>query len=162
MAFKAQTWRGWSPSRSNSERAARRRSQFFGRLDQSVYSTVALGFLVALFIIAAMSQPRAQVGMAVSLAAVRHPAWEPNAIRDDSMHLQVFRDGVFYFGTTKVMPDDLPALIRASVRGGAERKIYLYVDSRAQYGNVKKVLDEIHAAGITNVSFIVYASSSSR
>jgi biopolymer transport protein ExbD len=37
----------------------------------------------------------------------------------------------------------------------AEKKVYIKADMRAQWGGVKEVLDEVRAAGVLRVAFLV-------
>jgi biopolymer transport protein ExbD len=47
--------------------------------------------------------------------------------------------------------EELPDLIRTAIRGGSERKVYLFADSRAKNGSVEIVVDQIRLAGIINL-----------
>jgi biopolymer transport protein ExbD len=71
------------------------------------------------------------------------------------MLVGVARDGRVYFGTVRITPDEVPDKIRDGLRGGAENWVYLAVDSRARYSDVKAVLDRIREAGVERVSFLV-------
>ena len=155
MALMTQSWRGWSPSRLNRERVQQRASGYYCWIDLSAF----LILIWALLMIEMAAQPAITYGSPVNFARVGHSTWQPQALREDSMHLAIDLDSNVYFGITKTTPNDLPAQIREGVRGGAEKRVYLDVDARARYGNVKLVLDELRAAGITNVTFVVEASA---
>jgi biopolymer transport protein ExbD len=91
----------------------------------------------------------------VDLASADHPELQPDAIRDSALKVYVTRDGSFYFRYNKVAIDELPDLLRTACLKGSERKVYLRVDARARYADVKVVLDQISTAGIHDVAFIV-------
>jgi len=63
----------------------------------------------------------------------------------------VLRDGSIYFGTDRLMADQLPSKIREALSRGAERRIYLRADARARYGGVAQALNYVRASGIENV-----------
>ena len=94
-------------------------------------------------------------GYAVDLALTSSASAEPKAVRENAMTVMVTRNGSVYFRNTKIGPDDLPHQIREAVHGGAEKRVYLKVDARTKYGDVKAVEDQIDAAGIRDVTFLV-------
>jgi biopolymer transport protein ExbD len=76
------------------------------------------------------------------------------ALRDDALRLAVTRDGNLYLGRERINPGELPDQLRDGVRSGAENRVYLLVDSRIKYAEIKPVLDEIGLAGVKNISFL--------
>jgi biopolymer transport protein ExbD len=63
----------------------------------------------------------------------------------------VLRDGSIWFGTDRLMADQLPSKIREALSRGAKRRIYLKADARARYGGVAKALNYVRASGVENV-----------
>ena len=53
-------------------------------------------------------------------------------------------------------PKSLPFLIRSAVQEGAERKVYLAVDSRARYSDAAAVVGQIGNAGIGEICILAY------
>jgi biopolymer transport protein ExbD len=145
--------RGWSPSSRNAQRARRRESSYHSRLDDTLFALGAI-FLVLLFIMMIVRQGGDLPRSVVDLARVSSSAPKPDAQRDDAMRVTISASGDVYFGTSHVASAELPAKFREGMQAGAEKRIYMAVDARAHYGDVKLVLDEIHRAGITNVTFI--------
>lgn len=90
----------------------------------------------------------------VDLALSVHAASEPKAVREDSIRVAITRDGSLYFRNVKIAPNDLPKMICDAVQNGAERKVYLVVDARARYRDVKAVYDAIAEGGVNEVSLI--------
>jgi biopolymer transport protein ExbD len=72
----------------------------------------------------------------------------------DSIAIRVTRDGSVFFGYMKVSIEELPDLIRQATLNGSERKIYLHIDARTRYEDVKLVLQQIQLAGLEKVYFI--------
>lgn len=91
----------------------------------------------------------------VDLALASSAIAEPKAVRENAMMVMITRDGSVYFRNTKISLDDLPGQIRGALRGSAEKRVYLKVDARARYGDVKVVEDRIDEAGIRDVTFLV-------
>jgi biopolymer transport protein TolR len=82
----------------------------------------------------------------------------PNAIREDAIWVTVRRDGSVYFQNSRVRPDQLPNKIHDAALNGAEKRIYLNVDARAQYGDVDALLPYIQLSGVENVSILAETS----
>jgi len=95
----------------------------------------------------------------VDLATAANASRQPRALLDKALKVYVTRDGGIYFGFTKVAMKELPQLLRTACLEGAERKVYLRADARAKYGDVKVALDQISAAAIQDVAFMVEGPS---
>jgi biopolymer transport protein ExbD/biopolymer transport protein TolR len=91
----------------------------------------------------------------VDFAVASHAKPLPKALREDAIIVTVTRDGGVYFVNTRVVPAELPDLIRKAYANGSERKVYFKADARVKYADVKAVLDQIRAAGIQDVAFLV-------
>jgi biopolymer transport protein TolR len=92
----------------------------------------------------------------IDLAVTTHATPERGALKEDALEIILTRSGQIYFGHTSVKFADLPTQIKLwVVQRGSDRKVYLRVDARAKYGDVKAVLDQVRAAGIQRVAFIV-------
>jgi biopolymer transport protein ExbD len=83
-----------------------------------------------------------------------HPHSVPAARRWDAIRIGITRDGSIYFRNSKVAIDELPNRIHDAALNGAEKKVYLAVDVRARYGEVKGVLAQIQLTGIEKVCFL--------
>ncbi|HXC48254.1 MAG TPA: biopolymer transporter ExbD [Candidatus Sulfotelmatobacter sp.] len=111
-------------------------------------------FFVAMYLVT--SAPNHDLsGHGVDLASAVHAKPLPGALKEDAITVVLSRDGRVYFGDTRVPTKELPGFIRKAYQNGSERKVYLRADARAKYGEVKAVLDQISAAGIQNVAFMV-------
>jgi biopolymer transport protein ExbD len=111
--------------------------------------------LLVLFMVAVGTAGMVDYAVSWDLAAVRHPTPMPWANRYDAIRVGLTRDGLIYFQNTKTTNEDLPERIRECVKAGSERRVYLSVDARAKYSDVKSVLDGIRAAGMEKVTFLV-------
>jgi biopolymer transport protein ExbD len=90
----------------------------------------------------------------VDLFTSAHSSLTPHAIREDALQVVMTRDGRLFLGNREVVPEELPHELRESVRAGAENRVYVMVDSRAKYGDVKPALNGIGLSGVRNVSFL--------
>jgi hypothetical protein len=88
-------------------------------------------------------------------AEILRPISLPHAMREDAMIVTILRNGDVFFRNDRVWRDKLAGALRVQVERGSERKVYIRADSRTLYRNVRQVLDEIHEAGLVNVSFLV-------
>ena len=70
------------------------------------------------------------------------------------MRIVVTRAGDVYFQNRRTSGDLLPEQIRESLKNGAERKIYLAVDSRTRYVDVESVLDNIRTTNIREICLV--------
>jgi biopolymer transport protein TolR len=98
--------------------------------------------------------PHRHRSVAVDLPVAQNAAWEPSAVREDEIRVEVTRDGGVYFRSNRISLEDLPERIRTALQEGAEKKIYLAADGRAKNGDVERVFDQIRLAGITNVAIL--------
>jgi biopolymer transport protein ExbD len=90
----------------------------------------------------------------VELAVARHSVPVPGILRDDAITIGLSASGDVYYRLTHTMPGDIEGEIREDLKRGAEKRIYLNVDSRARYGDLKILFPKISAAGVENVTFI--------
>jgi|SRR5882672_625015 len=88
------------------------------------------------------------------LAMTKEAVGQPRAGREDAMRVVITRDGSIYFRNVKIQPSDLPGLVRRAVENGAERRVYLAVDARAQYGDAKVVYDLIAEGGVRDICLV--------
>ena len=70
------------------------------------------------------------------------------------MAVFIARDGQFYFGYRRVVQGQLPVLIREGLHDGAERRVYIFADARASYGDVRRTLEAVKQAEVEHVTFI--------
>ncbi len=131
-------------------KSAHRRNELYCRIDLSLVAFIVFFPLLLIF----MTIPYPRHSRMLDRVVARHIHKLPSARREDAIKIFVARDGAFYFGNSKVLPDDLPGMIRDAVRHGAEKRIYLEVDARALYRDVNALLPQIQKSGIQNVSLI--------
>jgi biopolymer transport protein ExbD len=143
---------GSRPSVAARRRTAQRRSAYYSWLDVSALFAVLLVILIAFMLNPQVGEGRH--GPGVDLAESQHFRRMSGSLREDALRLVVTRDGKLYFRTEIINRGELPERLRDGVRAGAENRLYLLVDSRTKYAEVKPVLDEVGLAGVKNISFL--------
>jgi biopolymer transport protein TolR len=139
----------WSPSRVAAARAAKRAPTIRPYFDVTPFAAVCF---VLLFMFMCIAPPYHHG--APALPRAQNATRQGRAIREDAIHINVARDGKVFLGSREASPEELAAIIRDAVGHGSERKIYLTVDRRAHYGDVKPVINAIQSSGITRVAIL--------
>jgi biopolymer transport protein ExbD len=143
---------GFHPSEILRQKLAKRHSQYYCRIDPSLFTGVFFALLIIFMLMPGPSSPHHR--LPIDLATSAHSRPMPWALRDDALRLVIARDGKVYFGNEKVALDELPTEIRNRLQDGAEKRVYLLADARVRYSEVKPVLDEVRLAGVADVSFL--------
>jgi biopolymer transport protein ExbD len=133
MPPQSQTWRP----------KPRRPSRLLARIDATPLLAIFLAFLwLFMFSGAVVMHPRGMVDLACATSATPRPA----ALREDSLHLSVSRDGSFfipgnnYFPGSRVSRNDLPRVLRSMMQPEVEHRVYVSADARAKYSDVEGAL----------------------
>lgn len=115
-----------------------------------------MSMVVFVILLVFMTIPPHHHGTSVDLPKVLHPISMPAANREDAMIVNVTRDGKVYFGVEQVRLDALSQKIADCLKDHTvERKVYIKADMRARWGAVKGVVDNVRAAGLMRVAFLV-------
>jgi biopolymer transport protein ExbD len=114
------------------------------------------GILLSLWLLFAGVLPAldGSIWQSVEFVTARHSTPVPSALRDDAIIVGVSASGDVYYGQTHISAGDLESRIRKSLQIGAEKRIYLNIDSRVHYEDLKTVFPQIAAAGIQNITFV--------
>jgi biopolymer transport protein TolR len=136
--------------RANRTRAVK----LFCSIDATPFVRVGV-ILAAIFLLTVMIVVESPRRGALDLARVDHPKSMQSANREGALVIAVLRDNSVWFGTARLMPDELPSKIQEGLSHGAERKVYIKADGRAPYGAVAAVLNGVRAAGVEKVCFLV-------
>ena len=139
----------WSPSQAADRREAKRRPLFYTYMNLWPFVGVTL---VLLCIFMVNVPPLHDIGP--RLPASSYATRQPLALREDAMKISITRDGRVSFRNTWVLPEELPAFIRDALASGAEKKVYLAVDSRSKFADSALVVDQIGKAGIREICFL--------
>ena len=125
-----------------------------GEVNSDINVTPMADVMLVLLIIFMVVTPMLQKGQQVELAKTRNPVDMKEADRDDSVIIAITRDGKFYLGQDKVNVDDLAAKVNDLLATRLEKRVFVKSDSRAKYGDVVSVVDNIRNAGVDQIGLL--------
>jgi biopolymer transport protein ExbD/biopolymer transport protein TolR len=125
-----------------------------GEVNADINVTPMADVMLVLLIIFIVVTPMLQKGVGVELARTVNPVDMTEADRDDAVLVAVTRDGKFYLGQERVNIEDLPSLVNDLLANKLDKTVYVKSDSRAIYGDVKRVVDNIRNAGVDRVGLL--------
>jgi len=125
-----------------------------GEVNSDINVTSMADVMLVLLIIFMVVTPMLQKGQQVELAKTRNPVDMKEADRDDSVIIAITRDGKFYLGQDKVNVDDLAAKVNDLLATKLEKRVFVKSDSRAKYGDVVMVVDNIRNAGVDQIGLL--------
>jgi biopolymer transport protein ExbD len=125
-----------------------------GEVTADINVTPMADVMLVLLIIFMVITPMLQKGQQVELAKTRNPVDMKEADRDDSVIIAITRDGKFYLGQDKVNVDDLAAKVNDLLANKLEKRVFVKSDSRAKYGDVVSVVDNIRNAGVDQIGLL--------
>jgi biopolymer transport protein ExbD/biopolymer transport protein TolR len=125
-----------------------------GEVNSEINVTPMADVMLVLLIIFMVVTPMLQKGQQVELAKTRNPVDMKEADRDDSVIIAITRDGKFYLGQDKINVDDLAAKVNDLLATKLEKRVFVKSDSRAKYGDVVSVVDNIRNAGVDQIGLL--------
>jgi biopolymer transport protein ExbD len=130
----------------------KRRDASYCRINAAPFAAIllALWFLFA----AMLAPPHASFRRSVEQVRASYSAPIPGALKDDAIIVSLSESGDVYFESRHITPNELEGKIREDLSRGAEKRIYLNVDSRARYWDLKSVLPQITSAGVQDITFL--------
>jgi biopolymer transport protein TolR len=111
---------------------------------------VMLVLLIIFMVITPMLNNKVNVDLPTATAAVVME----NANKEDAITVAVTRDGKAYLGGDQVSLDQLAAKITDKLTNKTDKEVYLRADIRANYGKVMDTVDQIRAAGVSNLGLL--------
>jgi biopolymer transport protein ExbD/biopolymer transport protein TolR len=113
---------------------------------------VMLVLLIIFMVITPMLNNKVNVTLPVANAAILMD----NANKEDAVTVAVTRDGHVYLGGDQINLDDLSGKISAKLENKpeGEKEVYLRADVRANYGKVMDAVDQIRAAGVSQLGLL--------
>jgi len=113
---------------------------------------VMLVLLIIFMVITPMLNNKVNVELPRATAAVIME----NASKEDAVTVAITRDGRAYLGANMVSMDDLAGRVTSKLEGKpeSEKQVYLRADIRAHYGKVMDAVDQIRAAGVSQLGLL--------
>jgi len=124
------------------------------KVNSNINVTPMVDVMLVLLIIFMVITPMLNNKVNVQLPQANAAIIMENANKEDAITVAVTRDGKAYLGGDVVNVDDLGAKITDKLTNKTDKEVYLRADIRANYGKVMDVVDQIRAAGVSNLGLL--------
>jgi biopolymer transport protein TolR len=125
------------------------------KVNSNINVTPMVDVMLVMLIIFMVITPMLQHGVPVNMATVNSPQEMPDADKEDAVIVAVTRDSMVYLGTEKMTDlGNLGPKVRDLIDKKTDKRIYIRADSRAQYGRVTDVVDNVRSAGVDDVGLL--------
>jgi biopolymer transport protein ExbD/biopolymer transport protein TolR len=113
---------------------------------------VMLVLLIIFMVITPMLNNKVELILPVANAALSME----NANKEDAVTVAVTRDGRTFLGGDQVNLDDISSKVAAKLENKpeGEKEVYMRADYRANYGKVMDAVDQIRAAGVSQLGML--------
>ena len=126
------------------------------KVNSNINVTPMVDVMLVLLIIFMVITPMLNNKVNVDLPKANAAVIMENANKEDAVTVAVTRDGRAYLGGDQVNLDDLSAKISAKLENKpeGEKTVYMRADIRAKYGKVMDAIDQIRAAGVSQLGLL--------
>ena len=126
------------------------------KVNSNINVTPMVDVMLVLLIIFMVITPMLNNKVNVDLPVVNAAVIMENANKEDAVTVAVTRDGRTYLGGDQVNVADLGSKIAAKLenKSEGEKEVYLRADIRANYGKVMDTVDQIRAAGVSQLGLL--------
>jgi len=131
------------------------------KVNSNINVTPMVDVMLVLLIIFMVVTPMLQKGRSVDLAKTEAPVPMADADKEDALLIAIERDGTVYFGLDKTTPDQLANKVKDKLTSRADKRVFIKADSRARYGAVVDVVDNVRSAGVDQVGLLTEQRKSS-
>jgi len=107
-----------------------------------------------LLIIFMVVTPMLQKTHQVDMATVNNARDMKDADKDDAVVVAVTRDGTLFLGNNKISKEEITGQVKDRIANKLDKTVYVKSDSRAKYGDVVAVVDEIRSAGVDQLGLL--------
>jgi biopolymer transport protein ExbD len=116
--------------------------------------TPMVDVMLVLLIIFMIITPLLQKGVSVDLAKAHNPRKMPAAEKTDAVELAVTRDGKVFLNAKPIVMGDITKQVDDLMSNKLNKVVFIKSDSRAKYGDVVSVVDNVRAAGVEQLGLI--------
>jgi biopolymer transport protein TolR len=126
------------------------------KVNSNINVTPMVDVMLVLLIIFMVITPMLNNKVNVELPKANAATIMENANKEDAVTIAVTRDGRAYLGANQVNLDDLAAKVTAKLENKpeSEKEVYMRADIRANYGKVMDTVDQIRAAGVSQLGLL--------
>ena len=110
--------------------------------------------MLVLLIIFMVVTPMLQKTQSVDLASTDNPRDMKDADKDDAIVVAITSDGTIYMGNTRIQKEEITGQVKDRISTRLDKTVYVKSDSRAKYGRVVEVVDEIRSAGVDQLGLL--------
>jgi biopolymer transport protein ExbD len=125
-----------------------------GSLNAEINVTPMADVMLVMLIIFMVVTPMLSKGFDVDKVRTVNAIDMPAADHDDAVLIAVTRDGKFYLGQNKVTIEELATKVSDLVSTKLDKTVFVKGDSRAKYGDVADVVDNIRSAGVDKIGLL--------
>ena len=116
--------------------------------------TPLVDVMLVLLIIFMVITPMLQKGVSVDMAKAVNAEPMKAANKTDAVVLALTRDDKVYLGSSEVPESEVTGKVASRIANKLDKTVYLKSDSRAKYGDVTTLVDDIRAAGVEDLGLI--------
>ncbi len=124
------------------------------KVNSNINVTPMVDVMLVLLIIFMVITPMLQKGVSVDMAKVNSPTPMPDADKEDALLIAVMRDGKIYSRHRPIKVDDLTNKVKDRLANKVDKRVFIRADSRAKYGAVVDVVDNVRSAGVDDVGLL--------
>ena len=126
------------------------------KVNSNINVTPMVDVMLVLLIIFMVITPMLNNKVNVDLPKANAAIIMENANKEDAVTVAITRDGRAYLGGDQVTMDDLSTKISAKLENKpeGEKQVYMRADIRANYGKVMDAVDQIRAAGVSQLGLL--------
>jgi biopolymer transport protein ExbD/biopolymer transport protein TolR len=118
--------------------------------------TPMVDVMLVLLIIFMVITPLLSKGQQVDKYIAKNAIAMQAADKEDAIIVAVTRNGQFFLapGDKQVAAEDLPGKVRDLLTNKTDKTVYIKADRRAKYGGVEDAVDNLRAAGVSEVGLL--------
>mgnify|MGYP001550502235 CR=1 FL=1 len=124
------------------------------KVNSDINVTPMVDVMLVLLIIFMVVTPMLNNKVNVDLAKTRTAIAMPDAEHEDAVKVSVTRDGKVYLGANQIALADLGPKAQDLLQNKPDKTVYIRADTRARYGVVMDVIDNLRTAGVDQVAFL--------
>lgn len=114
--------------------------------------TPLVDVMLVLLIIFMVTAPMMKQGLNVDLPETKGTGTAHT--KNDPLTVSIKQTGKVFIGSTEIPVDLLAEKIRGMTENSQEKRVFIEADKKVTYESVAKVMGEVQAAGIFNISLV--------
>lgn len=124
------------------------------KVNSNINVTPMVDVMLVLLIIFMVITPMLNNKVNVTLPKASAAIIMDNANKEDAVTVAVTRDGKTFLGANQISLNDLSSKITTLLENKTDKEVYMRADVRANYGKVMDVVDQIRAAGVSQLGLL--------